>query len=196
MPMLFCSVVFCYITELPTAQLHTEASIHAIRCSFSPMLPSRHHDSNCSTLQKRQSSKLLVTGEFSGVHSEQDKNASTTAQLPYTNQWQDSNLPSNHNFDCINDDVIESTRCIKTNPATITSQALCDSANITTVAVEESKVEQRQSYVVFVGSSVTTVSTKLYASLPVYNKFMVKQREQDLFGVTKVKLVLKSSHER
>ena len=159
------------------------------------MLPS----SNSPSLQKKRSSKFLLTGEFSGVHSEQDKNVSTTKQhqqLLCTNTRRDNNLPSNHNFDDINDGNVESTRCIKANLATITSQALCDNANITTVAVEESKVGQRQSYVVLVGSSVRTVNTKLYASLPVYNKFMVKQREQDLFGVTKVKLVLKSSHER
>ena len=155
------------------------------------MLPS----SNTPSLQKKRSSKLLLTGEISGVHSEQDKNVSTTKQhqqLPCANTRKDNNLPSNHNFD----GNVESTRCTKANLATITSQALCDSANITTVAVEESEVGQRQSYVVLVGSSIRTVNTKLYTSLPVYNKFMVKQREQNLFGVTKVKLVLKSSHER
>ena len=159
------------------------------------MLPS----SNSPSLQKKRSSKLLLTGEFSGVHSEQDKNVSTTKQhqqLPCTNTRRDNNLPSNHNFDDINDGNVELTRCTKANLATITSQALCDSANVTTVAVEESKVGQRQSYVVLVGLSIRTVNTKLCASLPVYNKFMVKQREQNLFGVTKVKLVLKSSHER
>ena len=158
------------------------------------LLQTLHH------CRKKRSSKLLVTGEFSGVHSEQDKNVSTTKQhqqLPCTNTWKDNNLPrSNHNFDDINDGIVESTTCTKANLATITSQALCDSANITTVAVRESEVGQRQSYVVLVGSSIRTVNTKLYTSLPVCNKFMVKQREQNLFGVTKVKLVLKSSHER
>ena len=150
------------------------------------------HHSNSSTFQKGLSSKFLVAGKFSGDHSEQDN----AEQLPCTNQWKDNDLSSNHNFNGNNDDVIESTRYVKTNLATIASHVLCNNANVTTVAVEESKVGQRQSYVVLVGSSVRTVNTKLYASLPVYNKFMVKQREQNLFGVTKVKLVLKSSHER
>ena len=162
---------------------------NSLRSSQHGKAITRH--SNCSTVQKR-SSKLLVTGEFSGAHSEQDNNPCTSEQLPYTNLWKDSNLLSNG----INDDVTESTTCIKTNPATIASQALYNSGNVTTVAVEESQVGQRQSYVVLVGSTVRRVNTKLYSSLPVQNKFMVKQREQNLFGVTKVKLVLKSSNER
>ena len=117
---------------------------------------------------RKRSSKLLVTGEFSGVHSEQDNNACTSEQLLYTNLWKDSNLLSNG----INDDVTESTTCIKTNPATIASQALYNSGNVTTayVAVEESQVGQRQSYVVLVGSTVRRVNTKLYLSLSVQNK--------------------------
>ena len=93
-----------------------------------------------------------------------------------------------------NNNVTESTTCLKTNPATTASQYNID--GVTTVAVEETQGGLRQSYVVSVGSSVRTVNTKLYSSLPERNKFMVKQREQNLFGVTKVKLVLKSSNER
>ena len=201
--MLFCLVVFRCTSELLnyTSASYTGAIIHAARDCVSPMLPSPcGENSLCSSQhskaitrhsnsQKKQSSKLLLTSEFSGVHSEQDKNVSTTEQLPYTNTWHNSKLTS---FDSINDDVIELKKCAK-NPTTVT---IYNSTNITTDAVEESNAGQRQSYVVLVGSRVRTVNTKLYASLPVHNKFMVKQREQNLFGVTKVKLVLKSNNER
>ena len=202
---LFCLVVFRCTSELLnyTSASYTGAIIHAARDCISPMLPSPcgenslcssqrskaiTHDSNTPSLQIKRSSKLLVTGELSGVHSEQDKNVSTTEQLPYTNTWHNSKLTS---FDSINDDVIELKKCAK-NRTTVAIY----STNITTDAVEESNAGHGQSYVVLVGSRVRTVNTKLYASLPVHNKFMVKQREQNLFGVTKVKLVLKSSHER
>ena len=55
---------------------------------------------------------------------------------------------------------------------------------------------KKPSYVVLVGDRVRTCSTKLYASLPLQNKYMVKQRVEDSTGTTKIKLVLKSSHER
>ena len=55
---------------------------------------------------------------------------------------------------------------------------------------------KKPSYVVLVGDRVRTCNTKLYASLPLQNKYMVKQRVQDSTGATRIKLVLKSSHER
>ena len=54
----------------------------------------------------------------------------------------------------------------------------------------------KPSYVVLVGDTVRRCNTKLYASLPLQNKFMVKQRVQDSTGATRIKLVLKSGHER
>ena len=54
----------------------------------------------------------------------------------------------------------------------------------------------KPSYVVLIGNTVRRCNTKLYASLPVQNKYMVKERLQDLCGITRVKLVLKASHER
>ena len=52
------------------------------------------------------------------------------------------------------------------------------------------------SYAVSVGNTVRTYNTKLYASLPQQNKYMVKQRVQDPSRATKIKLVLQSSNER
>ena len=54
----------------------------------------------------------------------------------------------------------------------------------------------KPSYPVLVGNTVRTCNTKLYASLPQQNKYMVKQRVRDASGATKIKLVLKSSNER
>ena len=50
----------------------------------------------------------------------------------------------------------------------------------------------KTTYIVLVRDSVKVVNTKLYASLPVRNKYMVKER---IPGTNKVKLVLKSSDE-
>ena len=55
---------------------------------------------------------------------------------------------------------------------------------------------KKSTYVVLVGDRLRTCNTKLYASLPLQNKYMVKQRVQDSTGATKIKLVLKSTHER
>ena len=52
------------------------------------------------------------------------------------------------------------------------------------------------SYIVSVGNTVKTYNTKIFASLPQQNKYMVKQRVRDTSGATRIKLVLKSSHER
>ena len=55
---------------------------------------------------------------------------------------------------------------------------------------------KKPTYVVLVGDTVRKCNTKLYSSLPLRNKFMVKQRVQDSTGATRIKLVLKSGHER
>ena len=55
---------------------------------------------------------------------------------------------------------------------------------------------KKLAYAVLVGDTVRTCNTKLYASLPLQDKYMVKQRVQYASGVTRIKLVLKSSHER
>ena len=55
----------------------------------------------------------------------------------------------------------------------------------------------KPSYPVLVGNAVRTYNTKLYASLPQQNKYMVKQRVRDASGAAKIKLVLlQSSNER
>ena len=55
---------------------------------------------------------------------------------------------------------------------------------------------KKLTYAVLVGDTVRTCNTKLYASLPLPDKYMVKQRVQYASGVTRIKLVLKSSHGR
>ena len=154
--------------------------------------------SNSPGFQKKQSSNLLVTNDFSGVDSEQDKVPSIRAseKLPYAKSYSKANNGVSSNsicLDSIDNDPVKSTRSIKTPTA---SQALCGSTSITSFGIEETETGHNQSYEVLIGQSVRTVNTKLYSSLPVRNKFMVKQREQNLFGRTVVKLVLKSSHER
>ena len=196
--------------------LYTEAIIHATRGSF-PMLasdassgnsPSSTQPSKATTrhsdnpaLQKKPSSNLLVTNDFSGVHSVQDKvpSISTSKQPSYTKSYSKTKNGVSLNSDCdsIDDDHVKSAKSITAAAATTTtSQAFCGGTSITPFGIEETKIGYKQSYVVLIGKSVRTVNTKLYASLPVQNRFMVKQREQNLFGRTIVKLVLKSSHER
>ena len=51
----------------------------------------------------------------------------------------------------------------------------------------------KATYAVLVGNVVKVYSTNTFASLPLNNKFMVKERHQDATGVTKVKLALKQS---
>ena len=48
-------------------------------------------------------------------------------------------------------------------------------------------------YAVLVGNSVRVYNTKLYASLPFYDKYMVKERVRDNTGNTKIKMTLKST---
>ncbi len=156
------------------------------------------HHSNSPGFQKKPSSNLLVTSDFSGVHSEQDKVTSicSSKQLPYTNAYSKTNNSVSSNSICIvsiDNDNVESTRRIKGATA---NQPLCVSTSITSVAVEETEIGHKQSYAVLIGQSVRTVNIKLYSSLPVRNKFMVKQREQNLFGRTIIKLGLKSNDER
>ena len=52
----------------------------------------------------------------------------------------------------------------------------------------------KPSYPVLVGNTVRTYNTKLFASLPQQNKYMVKHRVQDASGASKIKLILKSSN--
>jgi len=51
----------------------------------------------------------------------------------------------------------------------------------------------KPTYAVLIGNHVKVYSTTTFASLPKSNKFLVKERRQDAFGVTKVKLTLKQS---
>ena len=59
-----------------------------------------------------------------------------------------------------------------------------------------SECYKKLTYAVLVGNTVRTCNTKLYASLPLQNKYMVKQRAQDSYGATRIRLVLKLNHER
>ena len=51
----------------------------------------------------------------------------------------------------------------------------------------------KSTYAVLIGDSVKVCSTHTFAALPCHNKFLVKERFQDLSGVTRVKLTLKSA---
>ncbi|XP_065897065.1 serine/threonine-protein kinase pakF-like isoform X3 [Dysidea avara] len=62
----------------------------------------------------------------------------------------------------------------------------------TFVAPSKPQYYNKATYIVLIGDSVKPVNTKLYASLPVRDKYMVKER---IPGTNKVKLVLKSSDE-
>ena len=58
---------------------------------------------------------------------------------------------------------------------------------------EPKKGYNKSSYAVLIGDSVKVYSTNIFAALPSNNKFLVKERHQDLSGVTRVKLTLKST---
>ena len=58
---------------------------------------------------------------------------------------------------------------------------------------EPKKGYNKPSYAVLIGDSVKVYSTNIFAALPSNNKFLVKERHQDLSGVTRVKLTLKST---
>lgn len=133
---------------------------------------------------RRNSSKILAISDLSGVYSEQDKVPSihTTQQSCTKPRFHKTPLNTNH-IDNFDEDHV-SLQGIKTATTSIT------------VGIEESEIGSNASYVVLMGGKVRTLNTKLYASLPLQNKFIVKQREQNLFGVTKVRLVMKSSLER
>ena len=51
----------------------------------------------------------------------------------------------------------------------------------------------KSNYAVLVGSSVKEYDTGLFAALPCHNTFIVKEKQKDSYGVTRVKLVLKST---
>ena len=51
----------------------------------------------------------------------------------------------------------------------------------------------KSTYAVLIGDNVKVYSTSVFAALPRNNKFLVKERHQDLSGVTRVKLTLKST---
>ena len=54
----------------------------------------------------------------------------------------------------------------------------------------------KSTYAVLIGDSVKVCSTHNFAALPNHNKFLVKERIQDLSGVTRVKLTLKSAEKK
>ena len=57
---------------------------------------------------------------------------------------------------------------------------------------ESKSVYNKPTYAVLVGNTVKVYSTNMFASLPDHGKFMVKERQRDASGSTKVKLALKS----
>jgi len=63
---------------------------------------------------------------------------------------------------------------------------------VTFVAPSKLQYYNKATYIVLINDNVKVVNTKLYASLPVRDKYMVKERVP---GTNKVKLVLKSSDE-
>ena len=161
--------------------------------------PIAHH-SNSPPLYKKQSSHLLVTSNLSGVPSEQDRDhsaISTSKQASCTKPRSkaSNDVLSNSTY---NDGIgiHHGTSAKNIKAAATASQALGSNAGITSIPVEETEGGHKQSYIVLVGNSVRPVNTKLYASLPLRNKFLVKQQERNVYGSTIVKLVLKSSHER
>ena len=160
--------------------------------------PNTHHP-NSPALHKKRSSDLLYTSNLSGVPSEQDRatSISSSRQASYTKSCSKainhvlSSSTCNNGF---NGDYSISAKNIKA--VATASQALSSNAGITSIPVEETETGHKQSYTVLIGNSVRPVNAKLYASLPLQNKFMVKQQEQNVYGSTVVRLVLKSSHER
>ena len=61
---------------------------------------------------------------------------------------------------------------------------------------EPKKGYSKSTYAVLIGGTVKVYSTNIFAALPSNNKFLVKERHQDLSGVTRVKLTLKSTEKR
>ena len=55
---------------------------------------------------------------------------------------------------------------------------------------------RKTTYAVLIGDTVRVCNTKVYASLPLCNKCMVKERIKDAFGNTRVKMSLKVLHSR
>ena len=212
----FYAVILCSSIYEDTGSLYAIklSNIHATS-DFSPMLssnaslgnspspmrnskPNAHH-SNSPALHKKRSSDLLFTSSLNGVSSEQDRatSISSSMQLSYTKSCSkaSNNVLSNSTYnDSIGVDHGISAKHIKA--AATASQALSSNAGITSIPVEETETGHKQSYTVLIGNSVRPVNAKLYASLPLRNKFMVKQQEQNVYGSTIVRLVLKSSHER
>ena len=87
-----------------------------------------------------------------------------------------------------------SRRQIKNEPVKILQETTLPSG------LPESKLKSntghgynKATYAVLVGNVVKVYNTNTFASLPHNNKFMVKERHQDAFGVTRVKLALKQS---
>jgi len=54
----------------------------------------------------------------------------------------------------------------------------------------------KSTYTVLIGDCVKVCSPHTFAALPSHNKFLVKERIQDLSGVTRVKLTLKSAEKK
>ena len=55
---------------------------------------------------------------------------------------------------------------------------------------------RKTSYAVLIGNTVRVYDTKMYASLPLHNKCMVKERVKDASGNTRVKMSLKTLQSR
>jgi len=126
-----------------------------------------HHDRDLhhTSLERRLSDKKLVTDNFYGGCSERDNFLPVVEQPQHTKHYSKTNDSSPMN----------------TNIGSTIS-----------FGIEESEVVSKASYVIVIDNRVRTVNTKLYASLPAQNKFIVKERQLN----SKVKLVLKSFHER
>ena len=87
------------------------------------------------------------------------------------------------------DRIMEAPALTQSKPQTAVEKS-------STITTNSHDCYMKSSYPVLVGNTVRTYNTKVYASLPQQNKYMVKQRVRDASGNTKAKLVLQSSNER
>lgn len=151
------------------ASQHTRIDFREVAIGAASHHAGFNEDLHSVCLERRLSDRKLVTNNFCGDYNEQDNFLPVTKQLQHTKRYSKTN--DNFSLNTNNDSIEMST---------------------VSFGVEESEPGSKALYVIVIGNRVKTVNTKLYASLPIQSKFMVKERQQN----SKVKLLLKSSHER
>ena len=180
-----------------TKTCFTESTIKTNQFS-SFLIPSNGHDCNkqfntvvpnyhTSTDHRYQHHNMLHTNKFLGQNSQKDNLAA--AGSPFIEAGLHN---SNAHF------LSSSKKLSTTLPSTGTEDV--QSPDVTKRQQVERPtlkgVYDKMCYAVLIGSTVRVCNTKLYASLPQQNKYMVKEQMKDQYGATRVKLVLKSSNER